>query len=803
VKVSRRAFIQFAAGAVGGTLLSPLPWKLADDSAIWTQNWSWRPSPARGHVEKTPSTCLLCDGGCGIEGRLVEGKRAILVEGNPESPVGSGGVCALGAAGLQLLYAPYRIAQPMKRVGPKNGANPSFQAISWDQALGQLTEKLKSLRSDGKARGVAAITEKRSSSMYDAWRQFMTAYGSPNLFRMPSHADSLRLASLLTTGRDAPPAFAIENASYILSFGAPLADGWCSPARYGTTFSGGSGNIPSPPPAKLVQVEDRCSTTASKADSWVPIAPGTGPLLALAVAHVLIKENLYDADFANKQIFGFEDWSDNQGKQHQGFKNLVMKHYAPEQVERRTGVTAGRIQELAREFGLRKRAVVVWGKESGDNPENIYHDLTFLALNLLKGNLRADGLVGPVPAVPLGTMPALDGTDEARAALAKQRLDLMRPDTLQLPGNSLEAFLRTVSSGGSYPIELLMIHEANPRYSLPNPKLFESAVQKVGFVVSFSSYMDETASLADLILPNSTAFERYDDVVGLPDTRYAYYALATPILKPRLDTMHTGEVLFKLAGSMGEGLDRALPWKSYSDFLQERVKGLGSGGKGTVAGGKVKEPWNIKPGEAVSANYTDGDDLWKKLKGGKAWFDSPEAYGPTLSTPSGKFNLALEGLSEKGSAEKDDQRYLPHFAPPPLAGDEKQFPLLLMGYSELALPADHHPGPPFLMKMLPDTMLKHNDSFVEINPRTAGSLGLSEGDRVKLQTPDGEALVLVHLTQRARPGAAYIPRGLGHGAYDEYIKGKGANSNGLIAIWLDPVTGMGNVGAARAKLTRA
>ena len=83
----RRAFLQFAAGAVGGSLLSPLPWQLAGDSARWSQNWSWRPSPERGEITKVPGICTMCEGGCAIQARLVNGNRAILIEGNPANPL--------------------------------------------------------------------------------------------------------------------------------------------------------------------------------------------------------------------------------------------------------------------------------------------------------------------------------------------------------------------------------------------------------------------------------------------------------------------------------------------------------------------------------------------------------------------------------------------------------------------------------------------------------------------------------------------------------------------------------------------
>ncbi len=254
MKVGRRAFLQFTAGVVGGSLLTPIPWKLADDSAIWSQNWSWRPSPERGEVTHAASTCVLCNGGCGIRAKLVDGKRAIAIEGNPAHPVNRGGICPLGAAGAQFLYAPYRLSKPMKQT-KKRGDPSGFQPISWDEALKELGSRLSKLRSEGNANALACITSARRSSMDELWQQFLAAYGSANLFKMPTHADSRATAASLLLGRAADVAFALEKATYILSFGGSLLEGWGAPGRVQAAYgSWRSGNA-----VKLVQEIGRAS----------------------------------------------------------------------------------------------------------------------------------------------------------------------------------------------------------------------------------------------------------------------------------------------------------------------------------------------------------------------------------------------------------------------------------------------------------------------------------------------------------------------------------------------------------------
>ena len=801
MKFGRRAFLQFAAGVVGGTVLSPMQWKLVDDSAIWSQNWSWRPSPERGHITKVPTTCVLCDGGCGIQARLVNKKHAISLEGNPAHPVNKGGICPLCAAGLQFLYAPYRIAQPLKQTR-KRGDSSGFQKITWHDALNELGGRLAKIRSDGKPEGVACITSRRRSSMDDLWGRFMTVYGSPNLFKMPSHEDSLRLAVFLTTGFDATPAFAIERASYILSFAADLVEGWGGTCRALAAYGewqekkGASGS------PLMVQIESRCSMTAAKADRWVALAPGTEAALALGIAHVLIKENLYDSGFVSSSVFGFEDWTDEAGKSRQGFKGLVLASYSPDQVASITSVPATTIQELAREFGRRKDALAVWGENRGDMPENIYHDLAFLALNVLKGNMKPGGVVSLSPSVPLGTLPEAQPDTVARKGLEKGRLDLSVSRKAVLPGNNLYGFMDTLGKKSSYPIELLMVHEANPAYSLPDNMVFHTALQNVSCLVSFSSYMDETALQADLILPNHTAFERFDDVVGLPGAPYAYYSVASPILPPQLDTKGTGDVILELSKGLGDSVGGAFPWKDYTEFLQQRVKGLASSGKGAIADKPGVDPGELKAGATVSVNYSNDGDLWKKLAGGMCWFDSPSDISLDMRTESGKIEVACQSLRKNGLVVDEDKVYLPRYAPLLPSGSEAEFPLLLVTYRMLSLSDHYLANPPFMTKTVWDFVLKNNDQFVDLNPQTARSLSMAEGDKAIIKTPQGEVAARIHVSPGARPGVVYLARGLGHKAYDEYIQDKGVNANDVTEVQIDPVTGLGTVWSTRAQLRK-
>ena len=256
----------------------------------------------------------------------------------------------------------------------------------------------------------------------------------------------------MTLGQQAPFAFAVENASYVLSFGANLIEGWGAPVRMQAAYRLWRQGNGSKQATKLVQVDSRCSMSAAKADQWVAVAPGMEAALALGIAHILVKENLYDSNFVQDNVFGFEDWKDAQGKTRRGFKNLILSaEYTPEEIAKKAGVEASKIRELAKEFAAADRAVVVWGQNQGDLPGNIYDDLSFIALNALKGSLGSGGTVSLVPGVPFEPLPDLHMDEAATHALEQQRLDRQQSPRVPLAGNGVYAFLDVVSKGGALP----------------------------------------------------------------------------------------------------------------------------------------------------------------------------------------------------------------------------------------------------------------------------------------------------------------------------------------------------------------
>jgi anaerobic selenocysteine-containing dehydrogenase len=136
-------------------------------------------------------------------------------------------------------------------------------------------------------------------------------------------------------------------------------------------------------------------------------------------------------------------------------------------------------------------------------------------------------------------------------------------------------------------------------------------------------------------------------------------------------------------------------------------------------------------------------------------------------------------------------------------GDTSGFPLLLLPYDYMRLATGYIGDPPFMMKTVEDSVLKGNDMFVEVNPKTAKALGLKDGESATLETPKGKADVLVRMFEGVMPGIVAMPRGLGHTAFDAYLAAKGQNVNDLIGSVEDPASGLDAVWGIRAKLSQA
>lgn len=672
--------------------------------------------------------------GCGISVRKVD-DRVVKIEGRKDHPVNAGGICPLGLAGTQLLYSPTRVRTPLKKV---DGA---WREISWETAIQDIAAKLKELREKGQPQSVAWVSDTDRGTVAELSKRFLTVYGSPNFIRTPSIQDSYELVLYLTQGQRAMAGFDLANATYVLSFGSGIIEGWGTPphlfrAKGAMQQKGG----------KFSQLEARLSKTAAKADQFIPIKPGTEGALAWGLIHVILKEGIYRKGIVQEQSVGADD-----------LEKIAGNDFAPNAVAQITGVEAKTIVDLAKAFAGAKKPLAVCGRGNGRQVAgNAQEFLAVHFLNALMGSINTAGGVIAVPEPDYIEWPEPEMDAVASRGMQQARLDGAGGKDFPLSRYLLNRLPEALVAGASAPVQALFVNSANPAFSLTDTARVESALKKIPLIVSFSSFMDETAALAHYILPNHVYLERLEEVPAALGFPQPVIGLVKPVLQPLFNTRHTGDAVMQLAKAVGGNVAAAFGWKNYEACLQESL------------GGK-----------------------WDALKEKGYWLDA--TFQPAgFETKSKKFEFANADIA-----------LLPTYTAFKAPGDDKTFPLTLIPFDSLRIASGPVGTPPFLVKALEETLLQKNDGLVEINPADARKLGLADGADAVLSTPNGTARVRVTLTEGIMPGLVAMVRGLGHTAYDRFLSGKGVNVNRLMSSVESPGTGFEAAWGVRAQLTKA
>src|SRR3990172_311285 len=284
--MNRREFLALAGAGLGSASLFGLPG--STPSSVLLPPYVEEPeglTPGRSSWFATG--CRQCEGGCGIVVRTLEG-RAKKIEGNPAHPVSLGRLSALGQCGLQQLYNPDRIKGPLRLRGKRGSGD--YEEIGWDEAIGTLGDRLREAAATPDS--LAFFSRPGFSSEGRLIQTMMAAVGSTRLLTFdPLGQETYRRAAQLSFGWNTMPHIDLENARYLLSFGAEFLGTWLSPVRYGIGYGEFRQGRPNTR-GRHVHVEPRMSQTGANADEWVPVRPGGEGFLALGMARVMLDEGL-------------------------------------------------------------------------------------------------------------------------------------------------------------------------------------------------------------------------------------------------------------------------------------------------------------------------------------------------------------------------------------------------------------------------------------------------------------------------------------------------------------------------------
>ena len=296
MRFTRRGFVAGAGATALAAGLAGCASGTTGDEA--TDLASTAPEPAAYDAAEgtwVPTTCNMCFNNCSIKAHVVDG-TVVELTGNPDSPIGSGHICAKGAAGIMQLYDPARITKPLKRTNPKKGfdEDPGWEEISWDEAYDTIVQKFgEAAAKDPKLNMGASMVAGLIGSV---WRSLTLgcAFGVSEGTSSDICGAGVHICEFLLTGDgNAMPDY--DNVDYLIQFGTQAG----TATRHGFNMTADKfARRRAEDGLRLVNFDPHMSAGAEKADLWVPIRPGSDAAAALAMAYVFIHElDLIDRDY--------------------------------------------------------------------------------------------------------------------------------------------------------------------------------------------------------------------------------------------------------------------------------------------------------------------------------------------------------------------------------------------------------------------------------------------------------------------------------------------------------------------------
>lgn len=773
--LSRRNVLVGAAGAGLGFGLGAVSHQLP--LAMPHVGPDWRP----GVETFVASTCLLCPAHCGIRARLVDGALT-RIDGNPLHPVSQGGLCPKGIAGIQLVYHPARLKGPMQRVGPPGSGR--FEPISWDAALSQVVAALKSARDQNEAASVEWLLGDASGLMGDLVTAFCRAYGTTRI-TVDDYRDGSAEVMRLCQGMSVPPAFDLGASDLVLSFGAGLSEAWWALPQAARAREGERARAP-----RWIQVDVRLSRTAVSADEFIAVRPGTYGALALGLAYLIAKEGLYSADNVSARVSGWEDWIDDAGTRHEGFRTLVLRHGRPDEVSALTGVPVAQLTELAKAFGTAQRPVAIWDQAVGWRAGGLADALAIHALNILTGRLNRPGGVLVQEPLPL-----------------PGPLDQMTGGSAQPPLTATTWPAKTDATAAA--TKILFLYQSNPVASAAATDEARQALSRVPLIVSFSPFLDESARYANLILPDHTYLERWQDGVAPPAVAFPVWGVVQPVIKPLHDTRATGDVILAMAARLGGEVNAWSRWATVEELVRERGLALAGVQRGStfVEGFRQGELRELEGRGWWLPHGLSPEEHWKSILSTGGWFDPSYDYHDRSGSSQhrdGRVRIFPDEARQRLQASS--QGLAEGFLPIPVSAPAKElrpegFPLRLIPFRVLTLASGGTALMPWLLEHVGVTVGHAWETWAEINPETARTLGLQSGQRVRVESTAGAFEATLRIFAGAQPDVVNVPYGL-HTRADAWGgELKGANPLAAVGNRADAVTGLPDWYSTHVRLT--
>ncbi|MGB9080125.1 MAG: molybdopterin-dependent oxidoreductase [Desulfuromonadaceae bacterium] len=714
-KFSRRTFLKATGAVTAG---------VAAATAMPKKFLSWAEEADQKDMKQIPTFCELCFWNCGLIAK-VENNKVVKVDGNPLSLRGRGRLCGRGNAALGALYDPDRLKFPLINIGKRG--EPVWKRATWDEALGMIATKMQGIKQKHGAESMALFSHGTGGAF---WKHLLKAYGCSN-YTAPSFAQCRGprdMGFFLTYGSDvgSPEYYDFSKSKYIVLLGSHLGEN-AHNSQVQDIMNGLADG------ARLTVVDPRLSNIASKADRWLPIKPASDMALLLAWIRIIIEEGLYDKEYIEKYASGFDEL------------RAAVQQYTPEWAESETTIPSDTIVKVAREMGKNAPHVCVGaGRYAVWYGDDTQRSRAIAILNALLGSWgREGGYFFPAK----GGVPEYPGLPEYPPHEDVPKLDAAYPFAALQTTTSIK---HASITGKPHPIKGWFIYGCNLMKTMPDKEETIKALKNLELVVAIDVLPADIIAWADIVLPECTYMERYDNI-NVGKFKDLEISLRQPTIEPLWESKPSWWMTKELGGKLG--LAAYFPWKDGEEYLAKRCE----------AGG------------------IDFAELKKKgviVKTDKSAPYITAASEPEFGTPSGKIELYSKQLEEKGFDPVP--KYTRH--PQPLAGYFR----LLFGRASL------HTFSRTTNNFMLTDLQKENALW--INAKKGKELGLKDGEYVSLINQEGVAApgrIKVKLTQRMRDDAVYMYHGFGvHAKGMTRANNQGIADDDLISKYvIDPIMG--------------
>lgn len=723
---TRRKFIKIGAFGLGATAV-------AGSMTKWAMGASGSTLPASGSKSATAfrmfsTYCEVCFWKCaGWTYVTPEGKIQKII-GNDNDPQCNGRLCPRGTGGVGMFTDPDRLKTPLIRV-TKNGEQ-TYREATWDEALDFIATKMKEIASKHGPESMALFNHGSSGKYFT---QLLNAYGSSNV-TAPSFAQCRGprdTAFELTFGESvsSPEVTDIRDTRCLVLIGSHIGENMHNGQVQEMSEAIERG-------ATIITVDPRLSTAASKSKYWLPIKPSTDLALLLAWIHVLIYEDIYNKEYVAKYAEGFDEL-----KEH-------VRNFTPEWAYGITTIKPAQIRHTAREMANAAPATIIHpGRHTTWYGDDVQRSRAIAILNGLLGSWGNRGGIFfkegiKVPDFPHPDYPkpkwSWQDTLNGRYPLAKE----------SITNTIIEASIP--GAGNEHLIKGWIVSGTNLVVAIPLKEQLMKAMQSLDLLVVVDTMPMEITGYADVVLPECTYLERYDDLRATAH-REPTLVLRMPAVEPLYSTKPAWWMAKQLAERLGLGA--YFNYTDYKEVIEWQLKQLG------LTLEEMERIGTKKYARKTAAYIEPGADHTFKTASGKIQFYSAELKEAGFD--------ALPGFTQHAQPEEGFYRLIYGRAP-------------MHTFSRTANNRN-------LVALMPE-------NAVWINPQVAKLWNLKKDEYVWLKNQDGVTsnfAVKVRITERIRWDSVYIVHGFGHHHKPlTYAFGRGVNDTELVTnVMTDPIMG--------------